>query len=524
MAFHVEGVQVEFSVNGAPVATAAAPTYNPRTEVWEFWFPLDPSAYPDGPLAITARAVCLNDTPGNPAFDLPSLNLYANSGGTLGSTVVKWVDPANGSDADAGTEEAPYATLVKAVKSTPAGGTINLQAGTYSSNALGGGSSRPYWTTIQAAPGVDRADVEIGPGRPGTQRLKWTNVTLFGDWSDGAYHTILTGEGGSHSVWLDDCYVYNKPGRWASGAIAFGNKYVSYITGGVTTQMANGPGGSIIRGHTLDTITSDAWTGGSRLVVNSQCIGIDPGSTGAHPDFHQSYTTAPNFVEDVILYNVRGYACKSQGLFGSRLRNSAFVNVLFERTTDTVMYSQYSGPMDNVMFLHINIINQSWLWRDDYVGTNVKVYNSIFGSMGTYNDPDITGVDVDSSHFSSTPMGTNITTGSPGYLDPAARNYRLDPSSPAFRSGRPLQCVPADIDGVAFDAAAPNRGAYAAANGADAPGDIDGDGDVDLDDFVILKRNFGAAGVTRAEGDLDGDGDVDLDDFVILKNNFGAGA
>ncbi|NLF31724.1 MAG: hypothetical protein GX591_12650 [Planctomycetes bacterium] len=55
------------------------------------------------------------------------------------------------------------------------------------------------------------------------------------------------------------------------------------------------------------------------------------------------------------------------------------------------------------------------------------------------------------------------------------------------------------------------------------PGDVDGDGDVDLDDFVILKRNFGSAGVTRAEGDLDGDGDVDLDDFVILKSNFGAG-
>ncbi|NLF31857.1 MAG: hypothetical protein GX591_13340 [Planctomycetes bacterium] len=54
------------------------------------------------------------------------------------------------------------------------------------------------------------------------------------------------------------------------------------------------------------------------------------------------------------------------------------------------------------------------------------------------------------------------------------------------------------------------------------PGDADGDGDVDLDDFVILKNNFGTAtGATCAEGDFDGDGDVDLDDFVLLKNNFG---
>jgi len=52
------------------------------------------------------------------------------------------------------------------------------------------------------------------------------------------------------------------------------------------------------------------------------------------------------------------------------------------------------------------------------------------------------------------------------------------------------------------------------------PGDLDGDGDVDLDDFVILKNNFGVSDA----GDCDGDGDTDLDDFVILKNNFGTAA
>ncbi|NLF31079.1 MAG: hypothetical protein GX591_09360 [Planctomycetes bacterium] len=56
-------------------------------------------------------------------------------------------------------------------------------------------------------------------------------------------------------------------------------------------------------------------------------------------------------------------------------------------------------------------------------------------------------------------------------------------------------------------------------------GDADGDGDVDLDDFVAIKNHFGTAGnATWADGDFDGDGDVDLDDFVILKNNFGASA
>ncbi len=53
------------------------------------------------------------------------------------------------------------------------------------------------------------------------------------------------------------------------------------------------------------------------------------------------------------------------------------------------------------------------------------------------------------------------------------------------------------------------------------PGDANLDGGVDIDDFVILKGNFGS-GTTWAEGDFDSDGDVDIDDFVILKNNFGS--
>ncbi|MFN0137055.1 MAG: dockerin type I domain-containing protein [Phycisphaerae bacterium] len=55
------------------------------------------------------------------------------------------------------------------------------------------------------------------------------------------------------------------------------------------------------------------------------------------------------------------------------------------------------------------------------------------------------------------------------------------------------------------------------------PGDVDGDGDVDLSDLSILLAHFGvAAGATRADGDLNGDGSVGLNDLSILLANFGA--
>ena len=56
------------------------------------------------------------------------------------------------------------------------------------------------------------------------------------------------------------------------------------------------------------------------------------------------------------------------------------------------------------------------------------------------------------------------------------------------------------------------------------PGDANLDGAVDLQDFGILKSNFGAtSGATWGQGDFNGDGGIDLQDFGLLKGNFGAG-
>jgi hypothetical protein len=66
------------------------------------------------------------------------------------------------------------------------------------------------------------------------------------------------------------------------------------------------------------------------------------------------------------------------------------------------------------------------------------------------------------------------------------------------------------------------------------PGDVDGDGDVDMDDFNTIRGNFGLTGAERTDGDLTGpglgglaDGIVDLYDYGQWKDNFpfpGAGS
>ncbi|MBU0617227.1 MAG: hypothetical protein KKI02_05895, partial [Planctomycetes bacterium] len=57
---------------------------------------------------------------------------------------------------------------------------------------------------------------------------------------------------------------------------------------------------------------------------------------------------------------------------------------------------------------------------------------------------------------------------------------------------------------------------------AGCPGDLDGDGDVDLTDLAVLLGNYGmTSGATYEDGDLDGDGDVDLTDLAALLAVYG---
>ena len=51
-------------------------------------------------------------------------------------------------------------------------------------------------------------------------------------------------------------------------------------------------------------------------------------------------------------------------------------------------------------------------------------------------------------------------------------------------------------------------------------GDLNGDGNVGFQDFLVFSTSFGEPGSTD-QGDLDGDGSVLFADFLILQDNFG---
>ncbi len=58
---------------------------------------------------------------------------------------------------------------------------------------------------------------------------------------------------------------------------------------------------------------------------------------------------------------------------------------------------------------------------------------------------------------------------------------------------------------------------------AGVPGDVNGDGKVDILDLSIMASHWGQSGMTLAQGDLSGDGKVDIFDLSILGSNWGNG-
>lgn len=480
VAFHETGCRVEFAVVQTPTESASGATGaldgavkqeesvqrakgNERTGVWEYHITVDPAGLEDGPFAVLATAVPLGED--YASATLAPLPLVSNANGSLRPDKPVWADCVRGDDQTGdGTEARPLETIRRALTIAGDGGMVYLKPGKgYSADRLGGGKTRTFWTTIAAAPGVERDDIEIGPGRPGTDKLRFEKVTLYADPPKRAYNTILAGENGSTIVWLDDCKMYNRKGRWGGGGVVFGNRYVGYVTGGITTEMDNGPGGVLVRNHKIHKITSDALTS-ARTAINVEVRDIDRGPTNAHPDWHQSYTGGGDKYKTCILYNCSGFNCLSQGFFGHNLKDSAFVNCIFHRPPG-IGYSQYSGHMDHVLWLHCTVPTQTWLWRGTLRGNDCYVQNGVFIDMRETQGGDTSGFTISHNHFikQEKPMGIEATGGDPSFVAPDKLDFHVLPTSPAAQSGLPLQCVPADIDGMQRSLKRPTRGCYVAA-------------------------------------------------------------
>ena len=386
VAFYDKPFYVEFTINGKKAAKVEKPTLNDRTRVVEHWFMIDPASFDiaklnENKLIVGAKAFAEDGT----SYKLPDLLLYCDKDGNLGSTKTIWLDQKDGIDYNEGTKESPVKTMRQAVKRAGDGGTVCLmKPGVYSVERVGGGNDRMYWTTIVPAPGLTRKDIRIKGGRTGCDKLKLKDVQIFCDINGGQGYA-LAGVDDKSSCWLEDCIVRNKGGHAVANTFVFGNKLAGYVTGGATTEMANGPCCKLVRNHIIKSISADAFTADDCLAVN--CKLIDVKSTGVveEPAFHRSQGLYGAWIHDVILANITATGCECNGFVGLKLRDSVFSNITLETTGPARRFvSRYAHEMENVWFDRVKVTGQEWIWfkatnhHGDFAPTDVRVTDCSF--------------------------------------------------------------------------------------------------------------------------------------------------
>lgn len=487
VAFHESGVDVRFRVNNRTPVVVTKPAYNNETRVWEYWIPLNAKNFPDGP--VTIRAVAYPN--GNPASTetrvLPVLTLYANSKGTL-SRIPVWADCRAGSDKTGnGTRINPFKSIERAYNAAGSGGTVYLRAGScYSiTNNLPQKNYR-RWTTITAAPGLTRDKVRVRGGGASYGRffesmVKWQNVEIFrNDPVTGGYATIMYFEPGS-MVWFDHVEIYNVNGSHHAGVDTFNSQGARYFMTDSVIRNVTNAGGYWQRNCQIKNIGADVWrpSNGSFYVnINVDNMDYQP---DAHPDLIQFYNPG-QVVDNVIVYNVNATNMISQGLFGGPAQNVAFVNVMMEKMADhdgTNYFLSQIGEFNHLLIWHSTFKNLNLFLRNPPF-TNCDIGNSIFSSLFADGNPSpgsLPGLTVRYNHYQSLiwtqtngGFGTNYTLGNPRFISeapvfgpyhaPTTYNYHLKSASPAYKKGKPLECVPADLEGRPLDPLHPSPGAF----------------------------------------------------------------
>jgi hypothetical protein len=388
VAFHEQGAKVSFTVDGKLLKTVDHPTTNPRTKVVEYWVRLDAANYADGPISLGATLE--SDCPGHQSRQLTAVTLYANSGGTLSNSAVRWADCAKGNDTSGdGSQAKPYATIEKAFVEVGEGGTVYLAAGScYKTTTLYPAANYTRWTTVQPAPGVSRDKVAIQTSggsashRFAEDHVRWKNVKLIKDATGaGSAHFYFEKD---HSVWFDGAELYDGKGKDNTGGVVAGNKpYHVYSTGAYVhdVRMMIGICG-FCRDVKGENIGEDVLRAASNLTaINLTIDTMQKGSTGAHPDFFQFYVTG-GVVENIVVYNTKVLNMTAQGIFGGNgggtLRDVAFVNLVMERPAGSNYLSQLTGSWEHILLWHVTLSGQTFWLRESAGLKHFSIENSIW--------------------------------------------------------------------------------------------------------------------------------------------------
>jgi hypothetical protein len=454
VAFHRNGIErVAFSANGGPWVEATEMTINPSTGVSEYWVTLRAQDFPDG--AVEIRSIAYPKSAGKPrllagayqssASSPPPMNgehsmfAWANFGGTLDRDA-RYVS-ATGDDASGdGSVNNPYRTLSRAAQAIQAqygscdNATIYCLPGEYDFEMKWGftaAKANDRYITITTAPGVLREQVVIEEARPKTARIRLNNVSIKTN-DAGNFYTGFTDL--RAVLWLDNCYVTTKNGRYGSTQKVL-LTCTPYVTESVWHDAPDGPTDAVlVRNSTITKLCSDM-VSGVQVVLNVTGSDIDPANTGAHPDIYQIFRPSGS-LDNHVIYGVRATNFLAQGIFiaalanGEKIRNTAFVNIVLDANQSNFT-SQINRDSEHLLLVNCTV-DQTFFIRTpgfndvSFVG---NIFRAVTVDLAKCTPAQVSTIDwrhnhfVDSTSYGVYTFGTDITTGPAPVVNWALGNY-----------------------------------------------------------------------------------------------------
>lgn len=402
--FHIQGQ----GYSGSSPLQSTAMVHNSRTNVYEYWVPLNGNDFAtDGP--ITVQAIVYGKD--GDQRDLGTLSFVVNATGTLAHPEA-WVSNSGNNDTGAvNNRSKPFQTVAAAVSAVQAanggrsdGATIYFFEGSYT---LGNGTVNVSneWLTLSRDSSASKENTIIdgGGGITYTNMIRVDGMTLR---SSGSLDYIFSNNNPSN-LWISNCRIVG-PGRWVEGSnpitvtgAYFTDTYITKVDRGVRN-------GRLARGLIIEQIGEDVFQN-FPFAVNIRVNDQDPGSTYWHADGYQSWGDGP---ENRIIYNYYGTNMHYQGLFlratNSAGRNNAFVNIFMEMRepgrpgypggsailSNGAMY----GPWDHVLVWHCTFPSTAFSILADDAGsgfTNSSFIGNLFWEFRDYT----TAVGSEPSHF-----------------------------------------------------------------------------------------------------------------------------
>ncbi len=410
--FHISGQ----GYSGASPVDVTEMSYNPQTDVWEYWTPIAADDF-TGDGAITVEAVVYGNDGGvrdkntTPGDGLESLRLFVNPHGTMLDNTAWVATSGNDTTGKVNDSGRPYRSISAAMQALAAhqggfadGGIVRLRPGHHAADCGGiyGDETAPTaqeWITITSDPaaGGNWSNTFIDSRASGDLTSYWLKVadlTL-------AAPAIINGGNSSdadrwnRSVWLKDCHLPGGSGDFPF-PVGSGWRGPHYYTECTIDNMrracGNGQNHKLMRNLTITNTREDVFQG-VPFGINIRVDGCDPGS-GADPE-HADVIQGPPaleteraFIHNWIWYNVVATDLHYQGIFvrsGATSMNNAFVNCLFEmrapirNNVGDGRGTSFAGKYDHLL-----------LWNCSFIGTDtinkfsIGKYESTTSPAGEY--------------------------------------------------------------------------------------------------------------------------------------------